>query len=225
MCFLFHVSCVINQDCVCLCVCVYVLHRPCPRARRALGEHARHGRGWRWPRRNPTASLRSHQAERAPRNTHTHSVNLVKERSSCSWVETTFPMNSLHGSAVQNSAAANTAPALCGGVPRNRRTPSRSRPADPGVWREEGGMIRGEERKRGGDSFMCSTSSSMLASVHPTYLCTVSKFSSSSWVMLYSGSVCRGSLMQSNRRPPWDSATCRSSWNLNKNVFFNCDDN
>lgn len=48
------------------------------------------------------------------------------------------------------------------------------------------------------------------------YLCTVAKFSTSSWVMLYSGSVRRGSLMQSNRRPPWDSATCRSSWKINQ---------
>lgn len=58
------------------------------------------------------------------------------------------------------------------------------------------------------------------------YLCTVAKFSTSSWVMLYSGSVRMGSLIQSNRRPPWDSATCRSSWKFEpalekKNVAWN----
>lgn len=45
-----------------------------------------------------------------------------------------------------------------------------------------------------------------------TDLCTVARFSSSSWFMLWSGSLITGSLMLSSSLLPWSRATSMSSW-------------
>lgn len=175
-----------------------VLHRPCPHGQRVHAGHGQRGRGSRWPQRNQTSVPTSHQAGRAPAGPE---FNVLA--SWCFWIIQKFQLTSRNWSSKWRSCK------HCSSLVQWRSQKSSNAVSVSSSWPSS--------LMEKAIWFMHAFVGifHIITSIYSIfYLCTVAKFSTSSWVMLYSVSVQRGSLMQSNRRLPWDSATCRSSYKL-----------
>lgn len=173
-----------------------VLHRPCPHGQRALAEHGQHGRGSRWPQRIQTSVPTSHRAGRTPTRPRSQRVSKLMFSNRLK----NFKLTSRNFSSKWRSCR------HCPSLVQWRSQKSSNAVSVSSSWPSS--LIGNKGWFMHALMGILHTSTSIYSG---SYLCTVAKFSTSSWVMLYSGSVRRGSLMQSNRRLPWDSATCRSS--------------